>query len=154
MSRTTPTRLRSQARGRIRAGLALVSAIVIGLMLSTVAAGAAPVPGEASLSAANGYARLVLKFSEDVGADVVTAGSILLIRFDRPANVLIDRWVDAAPDYISSARGDPDGSALRLSLSRKVRVNTMTAGERVFMDDAQRQAEVERTRGLVASECK
>lgn len=134
MSRTTPTRLRSQARARIRAGLALVSAIVIGLMLSTVAAGAAPVPGEASLAAANGYARLVLKFSEDVAADVTTAGSILLIRFDRAAYVPIDRWVDAAPDYISSARGDPDGSALRLSLSRKVRVNTMTAGERVFID--------------------
>ncbi|NPU69350.1 tetratricopeptide repeat protein [Bradyrhizobium sp. 83012] len=134
MARTSPIGLRSQARARIRAGLALLSAIVIGLMLSTVAAGAAPVPGEASLSAQNGYARLVLKFSEDVGADVTTAGSILLIKFDRPANVPIDRWVDAAPDYISSARGDPDGSALRLSLSRKVRVNTMTAGERVFID--------------------
>ncbi|GLH79660.1 hypothetical protein SSBR45G_45690 [Bradyrhizobium sp. SSBR45G] len=134
MARTSPIGLRSQARARIRAGLALLSAIIIGLMLSTVAAGAAPVPGEASLSAQNGYARLVLKFSEDVGADVTTAGSILLIRFDRAANVPIDRWVDAAPDYISSARGDPDGSALRLSLSRKVRVNTMTAGERVFID--------------------
>jgi tetratricopeptide (TPR) repeat protein len=134
MARTSPIGLRSQARARIRAGLALLSAVVIGLMLSTVAAGAAPVPGEASLSAQNGYARLVLKFSEDVGADVTTAGSILLIRFDRPASVLIDRWVDAAPDYISSARGDPDGSALRLSLSRKVRVNTMVAGERVFID--------------------
>ncbi|CCE03731.1 hypothetical protein [Bradyrhizobium sp. STM 3809] len=134
MARTTPSGLRSQARARVRAGLALLSAIVIGLMLSTVAAGAAPVPGEASLSAQNGYARLVLKFSEDVGADVTTAGSILLIRFDRPASVPIDRWVDAAPDYISSARGDPDGSALRLSLSRKVRVNTMVAGERVFID--------------------
>ncbi|MFG6488366.1 DUF4124 domain-containing protein [Roseateles sp. BYS78W] len=31
---------------------------------------------------------------------------------------------------------------------------TNDAGERVFMDDAQRQAEVERTRGLIASECK
>ncbi|CCD91770.1 conserved exported hypothetical protein [Bradyrhizobium sp. ORS 375] len=134
MARTTPNGLRSQARARMRAGFALLSAILIGLMLSTVAAGAAPVPGEASLSAQNGYARLVLKFSEDVGADVATAGSILLIRFDRPANVPIDRWVDAAPDYISSARGDPDGSALRLSLSRKVRVNTMVAGERVFID--------------------
>ncbi|MGY3451264.1 tetratricopeptide repeat protein [Bradyrhizobium sp. USDA 4353] len=134
MARTSPLGLRSKARARVRAGLALLSAIVIGLVLSTVAAGAAPVPGEASLSAQNGYARLVLKFSEDVGADVTTAGSILLIRFDRAANVPIDRWVDAAPDYISSARGDPDGSALRLSLSRKVRVNTMTAGERVFID--------------------
>ncbi|MGJ4934186.1 tetratricopeptide repeat protein [Bradyrhizobium oligotrophicum] len=134
MARTTPIGLRSKARARARAGLALLSAIVIGLVLSTVAAGAAPVPGEASLSAQDGYARLVLKFAEDVSADVTTAGSILLIRFDRPATVPIDRWVDAAPDYISSARGDPDGSALRLSLSRKVRVNTMTAGERVFID--------------------
>ncbi|WP_257169028.1 tetratricopeptide repeat protein [Bradyrhizobium sp. SRS-191] len=134
MARTSPLGLRSKARARVRAGLALLSAIVIGLVLSTVAASAAPVPGEASLSAQNGYARLVLKFAEDVSADVTTAGSILLIRFDRPASVPIDRWVDAAPDYISSARGDPDGSALRLSLSRKVRVNTMTAGERVFID--------------------
>ncbi|MGJ4994856.1 tetratricopeptide repeat protein [Bradyrhizobium sp. HKCCYLS3077] len=134
MARTSSIGLRSRARARLRAGLALLSAIVIGLVLSTVAAGAAPVPGEASLSAQNGYARLVLKFTEDVGADVTTAGSILLIRFDRAANVPIDRWVDAAPDYISSARGDPDGSALRLSLSRKVRVNTMVAGERVFID--------------------
>lgn len=31
---------------------------------------------------------------------------------------------------------------------------TNEQGERVFMDDAQRQAEVERTRTLVASECK
>ncbi|WP_457426250.1 DUF4124 domain-containing protein [Roseateles sp. P5_E7] len=31
---------------------------------------------------------------------------------------------------------------------------TNEAGERVFMDDVQRQAEAERARGLVASECK
>ena len=134
MARMTPIGLRSQVRARMRAGIALASAIIIGMLLSTVAAGAAPVSGEASLSAQNGYARLVLKFAEDVGAEVTTAGSILLIRFDRPANIPIDRWTDAAPDYIASARGDPDGSALRLSLSRKVRVNTMTAGERVFID--------------------
>ncbi|MFN5016966.1 MAG: tetratricopeptide repeat protein, partial [Bradyrhizobium sp.] len=124
MARMTPIGLRSQVRARMRAGIALASAIIIGMLLSTVAAGAAPVSGEASLSAQNGYARLVLKFAEDVGAEVTTAGSILLIRFDRPANIPIDRWTDAAPDYIASARGDPDGSALRLSLSRKVRVNT------------------------------
>ena len=38
------------------------------------------------------------------------------------------------PDYIGSARRDPDGSAIRLSLSRKVTINTMTAGERLFVD--------------------
>jgi tetratricopeptide (TPR) repeat protein len=106
---------------------------MIGLSIPT-AAHAQAVKGEASLQAANGYARLVLKFSEDVGTEVTTAGSILLIRFDRPANIPIDRWTEAAPDYISGARGDPDGTAMRLSLSRKVRVNTMAAGERVFID--------------------
>ena len=34
----------------------------------------------------------------------------------------------------ASARRDPDGSAIRLSLARRVTVNTMTAGERVFID--------------------
>ena len=29
---------------------------------------------------------------------------------------------------------DPDGSAIRLSLARRVTINTMTAGERVFVD--------------------
>ncbi len=33
-----------------------------------------------------------------------------------------------------SARRDPDGSAIRLSLARRVTINTMTAGERVFID--------------------
>jgi hypothetical protein len=31
-------------------------------------------------------------------------------------------------------RRDPDGSAIRLSLTRRVTINTMTAGERVFVD--------------------
>ncbi|WP_316204960.1 tetratricopeptide repeat protein [Bradyrhizobium sp. SZCCHNS3004] len=133
MVRTASIGLWSQARVGARPGVGWVLALVIGLALST-ACRAEPVPGQASLSVANGYARLVLKFAEDVGTEVTTAGSILLVRFDRPADIPIDRWVDAAPDYISGARGDPDGSALRLSLSRKVQVNTMTAGERVFID--------------------
>ena len=38
------------------------------------------------------------------------------------------------PDYVGSARSDPDGSAIRLSLARRVTINTMSAGERVFID--------------------
>jgi hypothetical protein len=43
---------------------------------------AEPIPAEASFSSAGGFARLVLKFSEDVGSEVVTAGSIIVIRFE------------------------------------------------------------------------
>jgi outer membrane biosynthesis protein TonB len=49
-------------------------------------------------------------------------------------DIPVDKLSDAAPDYVGSARRDPDGSAIRLSLSRKVTINTMTAGERVFVD--------------------
>ncbi len=95
---------------------------------------AEPVKAEATLSSSGGYARLVVKFAEDVTSEVVTAGSIIVIRFERPVDVVVDKVADAVPDYVGSARRDPDGSAIRLSLSRKVTINTMTAGERLFVD--------------------
>ncbi len=110
-------------------GLALTS-----LTFPTVAHADDPVPGEATFSAANGYARLVLKLKEDVESEVTTAGSIIVIRFKRPVDIPVEKLSDAVPDYVGAARRDPDGSAIRLSLARRVTVNTMTAGERIFVD--------------------
>jgi tetratricopeptide (TPR) repeat protein len=92
------------------------------------------VKGEATLAVAGGFARLTIKLTEDVDSQVMAAGSIVVIRFKRPVEIPVGRLGDAVPDYISSARVDPDGTAIRLSLARKVTVNTMTAGERVFVD--------------------
>ena len=111
----------------------LAGLILIGLTFSG-ACRADPVKGEATFSAAGGYARLVLKLADDVGSEVTTAGSILVIRFNRPVDIPVDKLSDAVPDYVGSARRDPDGSAIRLSLARRVTINTMTAGERVFVD--------------------
>lgn len=90
--------------------------------------------GEASFSSGGGYARLVLRLAEDVGSEVTTAGSILIIRFEKPVDIPVDGIPAGAPDYVNSARRDPDGNAIRLSLARKVTVNTMVAGERTFVD--------------------
>ena len=92
------------------------------------------VKGEATFTASGGYARLVLKLAEDVESEVTTAGSIIVIRFKRPVDIPVDKLSDAVPDYVGSARRDPDGSAIRLSLQRRATVNTMTAGERIFVD--------------------
>jgi tetratricopeptide (TPR) repeat protein len=108
--------------------------ILFGVMFSGPAQAADPVKGEASFSENGGYARLVFKLAEDVETEVSTAGSILVIRFKRPVDIPIDQWSEAVPDYVGGARRDPDGSAIRLSLSRRVTINTMTAGERVFID--------------------
>ena len=113
--------------------LCLVAAV---LLLEPRRHRAAPdaVKGEAAFSASGGYARLLFKLAEDVPVEVTTAGSIVIIRFERPVDIPIDRWVEGALDYVSSARRDPDGSAIRLSLARRVTVNTMEAGERTFID--------------------
>jgi hypothetical protein len=95
---------------------------------------AEPIRGEATLAASAGYARLTIKLDEDIGSDVSVAGAIVVIRFKQPVDIAIDRLSVAVPDYVGTARLDPDGMALRLSLNRKVTVNAMSAGERLFVD--------------------
>jgi tetratricopeptide (TPR) repeat protein len=142
MARTDAAGIWSQRRAWVRtaryclgrltslaAGLAL-----IGLMLPTACRADDPVKGEATFSASGGYARLVLKLAEDVESEVFTAGSIIVIRFKRPVDIPVEKLSDAVPDYVGSARRDPDGSAIRLSLQRRVTINTMTAAERIFVD--------------------
>ena len=126
----------ARAASRCRGGGALSLAAGLALVTLTFAGScrADPVRGEATFAAANGYARLVLKLAEDVSSEVTTAGSIVVIRFKRPVDIPIDILSDAVPDYVGSARRDPDGTAIRLSLARRVTINTMTAGERVFVD--------------------
>ncbi|MDN3274792.1 hypothetical protein QWJ07_11085, partial [Frankia sp. RB7] len=129
------SRARALALGlsrHVRKAPALAACLLIGL--GTPARAADAVRGEASFSAGGGFARLVIKLGEDVPSEVTTAGSILIIRFDRPVDVPVDRVPEGAPDYVNSARRDPDGSAIRLSLARRVTVNTMNAGERTFVD--------------------
>jgi hypothetical protein len=129
------SRARALALGlsrHVRAAVLLPACVLIGL--GAPAHAADPVRGEASFSAGGGFARLVIKLGEDIPSEVTTAGSILIIRFDRPVDVPVDRVPEGAPDYVNSARRDPDGGAIRLSLARRVTVNTMNAGERTFID--------------------
>src|SRR4051794_37842602 len=77
--------------------------VLAGLTLSG-ACQADPVKGEATFSASGGYARLVLKLAADVESDVSTAGSILVIRFNRPVDIPVEKLSDAVTDYVSSAR--------------------------------------------------
>ncbi len=128
---------RAGARSR-QHGAGAVSSLKAGLILIALmfsgASQAEPVKGEASFSAGGGYARLVFKLAEFVDAEVVAAGSIVVVQFKRPVDIPVDQLTDAVPDYVGSVRRDPDGSAIRLSLTRRVTINTMTAGERVFVD--------------------
>lgn len=134
MARTAAAGSWSRARACARA---IEACVAFGALLFATLSGecrAEPVKGVATLTAAGGYARLIIKLDEDIGAEVSVAGAILVIRFPRPVDIAGNKLAEALPDYVGSARRDPDGMALRLSLNRKVTVNAMMAGERVFID--------------------
>jgi hypothetical protein len=97
-------------------------------------ASAQAVKGEVQVTVENGYARLLFRFAEEVDAEVRLANNVLTINFPRPVDVAIDRISSHAGGYVSAARRDPDGKGIRIALARKVTLNSMAAGERLFVD--------------------
>ena len=104
------------------------------LLLYPSAARAAPVNGQVSVATSNGYARLVFTLSEETDAEVRLANGIVIIQFKQPVEISVDRIPIGAPNYVGAARRDPDGTGVRLALNRKVTVNSMAAGEKLFVD--------------------
>ncbi|TMJ04363.1 MAG: tetratricopeptide repeat protein [Alphaproteobacteria bacterium] len=104
------------------------------LLVYPASAGAAPVRGEVAVSTKEGYARLVFTLAEESEADIRLNNGILVIAFKQTLDLSVDRIPVGAPNYVGAARVDPDGSAVRLALNRKVTVNSMAAGEKLFVD--------------------
>jgi hypothetical protein len=109
--------------------------------LTFVMACAAPVlakadPPRAAVTAdvGGGYARLVFTLGVDIDASVHSAGNVLIIAFDKPIFISVDRLPTQASEYIGAARRDPDGRAIRIGLARKVSVNSIAAGDKFFVD--------------------
>lgn len=135
-------RAREQAQVPPRLGLRIVALFVMLQLLLLAAlmlffpsaAHAAPLKGEVAISTKEGYARLVFTLAEETEADIRLNNGILIVAFRKPVDIFVDRIPLAAPNYVGAARTDPDGSAVRLALNRKVTVNSMAAGEKLFVD--------------------
>ena len=138
----TATRARDRARAPLRAGPRVVAGVLLLqiLLLAALAllfparAGAEPVKGEVTVSRNAGFTRILFRLAEDVESDVRVANAVLVITFKKPVEVGVDRMNVGVADYISAARRDPDGMGIRVALARKVTVNTIVAGERLFID--------------------
>jgi tetratricopeptide (TPR) repeat protein len=118
--------------GIILAGV--LAASLLAVLPARPAPAAAPVKGEVKVSLDGGYARLVFRLDQEVASEVRLADNIVIIAFKQPVDISVDQLSSSAGDYISAARSDPDGLGVRLALKRKVRVNSMAAGERLFVD--------------------
>lgn len=110
------------------------AALALALGFAVPAKAAEPVKGSVSVFTDGGYTRLLFRFEEEVPARINVAGTIMVITFKKPVQIGVERLNDSAREYISVARRDPDGTAIRIALARKVKVNTMTAGERFYVD--------------------
>jgi len=118
-----------------RGGLAFMTALAL-LVLGPASAARAqdPIKGEVKTVSDGGYLRLMFQFDEAVEATTRVSGAIIVISFSKPVAVAVERLNVNAPDYISAARRDPDGSAIRIALTRKVKLNTISAAERLYVD--------------------
>ncbi|HET9715335.1 MAG TPA: tetratricopeptide repeat protein [Pseudolabrys sp.] len=92
------------------------------------------VKGEVKTLTDGGFARLLFQFEEAVEVNVRVSGAIIVVNFKKPVDVAVEKLNVTAPDYVSAARRDPDGSAIRIALAHKVKVNTISAAERLYVD--------------------
>ena len=105
-------RLVARALARVFAKSISVGLVTVTFGLASAAPAAAePVKGQATLTKGGDYARLVVKLHRQVDAEVRTSGMIVVVKFVRPIDVPVDKLWEGAPDFVSSARVDPDGSA-------------------------------------------
>ena len=68
--------------------------------------------------------RLLFHFDEAVEPNVRVSGAIIVITFKKPVAVAVEKLSSGASGFISVARRDPDGGAIRIALAQKVKVNT------------------------------
>jgi tetratricopeptide (TPR) repeat protein len=118
--------------GRCAVAAALLAALVLGM--AGQARAEEPVKGEIKVVNEANYTRLVFRLDEIVDSKVRQSGAILVIEFKKPVAIAVDRINAGAPTYISAARRDPDGKAVRIALAQKLRINAIPAAERLYVD--------------------
>ena len=81
-----------------------------------------------------GYERIVIEFDTLPAYEIKANDSVLIVSFDRPVDVgNVFKELDKQK-YIVAGRLDPDGTAVRFALAEKLSVNTIEAGDRLFID--------------------
>ena len=127
--------VRSRSGSACCGGLAFLLALaLLALAPAREARAGDPIKGEVKAVSDGGYVRLMFQFDDAVEATTRVSGAIIVISFNKPVALAVERLNVNAPDYISAARRDPDGSAIRIALTRKVKLNTIAAAERLYVD--------------------
>src|SRR5690348_17164694 len=88
-------------------------------------------------TAEDGFGRLVLEFPGRLdlpGYKVGFDNNVLSITFPEPIALPLPDVGATLPKYLTIGRVDPDGRGVRFGLREPVKVHSMEAGERLFID--------------------
>ncbi|MCZ8104611.1 MAG: hypothetical protein O9972_42785, partial [Burkholderiales bacterium] len=117
-----------------RTGLARLGAGLVVLVAVLAALPALAATATLRGTEMNGFGRAVLSFDTMPRASVQVRNGILIVSFDRPVTIPVDKLTTELPEYVSAVRLDPDGRGLRMALTRPLRPHQMEAGEKLFID--------------------
>ena len=104
------------------------------LLIAPVPPAQAQIAAKAEGEALVRFGRLVLTFDHLPKYKVRLNTSVFVLEFDEPVSVDVSKLTDQLETYVAAARGDPDGRAIRLALAQVLTVNTMEAGDQLFID--------------------
>ncbi|MEO0976650.1 MAG: hypothetical protein AAFY24_05310 [Pseudomonadota bacterium] len=126
--------------GKICSRVAVLSLAFLTLLLFSLpqAVEAQPLePVDLQVIPEEGYGRMVLTFKDRTLLpiyDALITGGVLRISFEEPVDIKVDDVPLDLGDYVTIARRDPDGSAIRFALKDQYQINTLEAGEKLFVD--------------------
>ncbi|MFN3481990.1 hypothetical protein [Rhabdaerophilum calidifontis] len=104
------------------------------LALLGVPAAQAATKGTAIGSEMQGFGRVVFSFDREMPARVRMMNAVLIVEFDEPVTIDLEKLATQLPRYVSIARMDPDGRSLRLGLTDRLKADLKPAGERLYLD--------------------
>ena len=130
---TAPPRNANETAAHARRWLGMLA--LVALMLAAPSHAEDRVKGDVKVFTDGGYVRLRFKFDEELPATIKLSWPILVVEFKKPVKLAaVDRLNASAPGVISAARIDPDGTAVRIALAQQVKLNSIPAAERLYVD--------------------
>lgn len=117
--------------------LAVLFAVSLPLMPLTPAHAQTAEPVDMEARAEEGYGRMILTFKDRTllpHYDAAVTNNVLRVAFEAPIQINVDDVPLQLGNYVAIARRDPDGSAIRFALKDRFRINTLEAGEKLFID--------------------
>jgi tetratricopeptide (TPR) repeat protein len=137
-----PAFLRDLSSSRSTRFHGLLGALLLAIATTWVSTLAAPVYAQSLEAVAvaereRDFGRLTLRFRDRLDLppyQLDAENGVMRIVFEEAVDTDIRDAMRVLSDFVTIARRDPDGRALRFGLSRAVRINTMEAGETLFID--------------------